>query len=173
MDISSVKIRNAGTPDHKKVLSVILNWWEGRDLRQNAQKIFFDHFSNTTFIAEYNNEMIGFLIGFLSQSKPEEAYIHLVGIHPDMRKLGLGSLLYERFIEVCSRHGRSIFRSCTSIVNKESIAFHKYMGFSIEQGEGEIDGIPVLYGTDKDHPPTVLFMKDIKIKVKNKVKYYE
>ena len=165
MDISSVKIRNSISSDHKKVLSVILDWWNGRDLRQNAQRIFFDHFGNTIFIAEYNNEMIGFIVGFLSQSKPKEAYIHLVGIHPEMRKLGLGRLLYEHFIEVCSNcYGRSTFRSCTSIVNRESIKFHKKIGFSIETGDGEIDGIPVLFGLNKEHPPIVLFMKEIKIK---------
>ena len=164
MDISSVKIRNSIPSDHKKVLSVILDWWNGRDLRKNAQRIFFDHFGNTLLIAEHKNEMIGFLIGFLSQSRLKEAYIHLVGIHPDARKFGLGHMLYNQFYKVCSNYGRSIFRSCTSIVNKESIKFHIKLGFSIETGDGEIDGIPVLYGSNKDHPPIELFMKEIKIK---------
>lgn len=159
MDISSVKIRNSIPSDHKKVLSVSLDWWNGRDLRKNAQRIFFDHFSNTLLIAEYKNEIISFLIGYLSQSEPEEAYIHLGGVHPDMRKLGLGRLLYGQFFDVCSNHGRSICRSCTSIENRKSIEFHECIGFSIEPGDGDIYGIPVLYGSNKDHPPTVLFMK--------------
>jgi GNAT superfamily N-acetyltransferase len=164
MNISYIKIRNGIPSDFENIQSVIIDWWNGRDLRSNAQRIFFDHFSNTIFIAEYNNELVGFLIGFLSQSRPFEAYIHLVGVRPDMRKNGLGRLLYRRFIEFCSDQGRFIFRSCTSILNKESIEFHKCIGFSIEPGNGKIDGIPVLYGSNKDHPPTVLFMKEIKTK---------
>ncbi|GIO02197.1 GNAT family N-acetyltransferase [Brevibacillus laterosporus] len=44
-------------------------------------KLFFEHFTHTSFIAEKNGELIGFLIGFLSQIHTDEAYIHFVGIH--------------------------------------------------------------------------------------------
>ena len=161
MNISSVNIRNGRPSDHPKVLSVILEWWEGRDLRSNAKRVFFDHFSDTIFIAEVNNDLVGFIIGFLSQSKPKEAYIHLVGVRPDMRELGLGSLLYINFIEACHRYGRSIFQCCTSIMNKKSIEFHQRIGFSIEPGEGIIDGIPVSYSYYGQDSPMVLFRKEV------------
>ncbi|MCR8987876.1 GNAT family N-acetyltransferase [Brevibacillus laterosporus] len=44
-------------------------------------KLFFEHFTHISFIAEKNGELIGFLIGFLSQIHTDEAYIHFVGIH--------------------------------------------------------------------------------------------
>ncbi|WP_254068526.1 GNAT family N-acetyltransferase [Brevibacillus sp. 7WMA2] len=47
-------------------------------------KLFFEHFTYTasfSFIAEKNGELLGFLIGFLSQTHRDEAYIHFVGIH--------------------------------------------------------------------------------------------
>ena len=36
-------------------------------------------------------------VGFMSQSRPAEAYIHFVGVHPDERGHGLGRRLYEHF----------------------------------------------------------------------------
>ncbi|MCP4720311.1 MAG: GNAT family N-acetyltransferase, partial [Desulfobacteraceae bacterium] len=139
------------------------NWWNGRDLRSNVQRIFFDHFGNTIFVAEQKDELVGFLIGFLSQSNPKKAFIHLVGVRPDARKIGLGSLLYSHFIDACVNHGRTIFRSCTSIENKDSIEFHKRIGFSPVPGDGEIEGVPVSYSYIGKDYPMVLFLKKVGI----------
>ncbi|MEX3618820.1 hypothetical protein [Paenibacillus glucanolyticus] len=43
-----------------------------------AAEAVFDHFQDTGFIVEENGAMLGFLIGFLSQSRNEAAYIHLL-----------------------------------------------------------------------------------------------
>lgn len=82
-----------------------------------------------------------FLIGFLSQSNTKEGYIHFAGVHPDYRGIGLGEYLYEQFYKVCKQNKRDTIRSCTSPVNKGSIEFHKRMGFQVERGNPEIDGI--------------------------------
>jgi ribosomal protein S18 acetylase RimI-like enzyme len=66
-------------------------------------KLFFDHFKNTSFIAEKDGKIVGFLIGFLSQTYPEEAYIHFVGVHPDYRKHGIGRQLYNDFLILLKR----------------------------------------------------------------------
>jgi len=97
-------------------------------------KLFFDHFKNTSFIVEEEGEIIGFLIGFLSQSYSNEAYIHFVGIHPEYRGKGIGKELYNQFFDVIKQNGRNIVRCVTSPVNKASIAYHTKMGFEIEQG---------------------------------------
>ena len=45
-------------------------------------KLFFVHFRDTSFVAERNGELAGFLVGFLSQSEPDAAYVHFVGGQP-------------------------------------------------------------------------------------------
>jgi len=97
-------------------------------------KLFLDHFYDTSFVVEEESELIGFLIGFMSQSRPIEAYIHFVGVHPDYRKDGIGATLYQQFFQICRKRGRSIIHACTSPVNKGSIAFHTRMGFQVENG---------------------------------------
>ena len=61
-------------------------------------RLFFLHFEGTSFVAEdEDGELAGFVCGFLSQTDPEEAYIHFVGVSPEHRGGGVGRTLYERF----------------------------------------------------------------------------
>jgi ribosomal protein S18 acetylase RimI-like enzyme len=153
----NITIRSATPADHSAVSAVIPEWWGGRDLRASVPKLFFIHFSPTSFIAEQDGDLAGFLVGFLSQTFPEEAYIHFAGVRPDLRNQGLARGLYEEFIEVARSHGRRVIRSCTSPVNKLSIGFHRRIGFSIEPGNKTVDGIPVTTGYLQEKDDKVLF----------------
>jgi len=154
-------IRNSRPTDHQNIISVMKDWWEGRDLTWMLPKLFLIHFYDTSFIIEKEEELMAFLIGFLSQSKANEGYIHLIGIHPSCRGRGLGEFLYHRFFQVCRDNNRDTVKACTSPVNKESLQFHKKIGFNILKGNAEIDGVQV--NLDYNHPgdPKVLF--EIKI----------
>ncbi len=157
----NVKIRN-GTPlDHGKVVSVMPEWWGGRDLSSSVLKVFFIHFNDTTYIAEIDDELVGFLIGFMSQSDEKVGYIHFAGVHPQFRRSCIGRQLYEKFYAECKANGRSIVKSCTSPVNKLSIKFHQKMGFEIEPGDGIIDDVAVTLDYLGKSSPKVLFKKTI------------
>jgi predicted GNAT superfamily acetyltransferase len=112
-----VKIRSGKHSDHEKIVSVMPEWWGGRDLSSSVLKIFFIHFNHSTFIAEIGDEMIGFLVGFMSQSEAKVGYIHFAGVHPKFRKSGICCRLYEKFYGICIANDRSIVKSCTSPVN--------------------------------------------------------
>ncbi|MGC9933465.1 GNAT family N-acetyltransferase [Priestia aryabhattai] len=132
--------------DYYVISPLINDWWNGRQMSDLLPKLFFDHFKNTSFIVEQEGKIIGFLIGFLSQSYSNEAYIHFVGVHPEHRGKGVGKQLYNQFFDVIKQNGRNIVRCVTSPVNKASIAYHTKMGFEIEQG-------------NKDNQDKVLFVK--------------
>ncbi len=137
------------------------DWWGGRDLSSFVLNVFFIHFSNTAYIAESDGELVGFLVGFMSQSEEETGYIHFAGVHPRFRGAGIARTLYEKFYAACRQNGRSVVKSCTSPVNKLSIGFHRKMGFEIEPGDGMIDDVPVtLHFLGKDNPK-VLFKKEL------------
>jgi len=138
-------------------------WWEGRDLTSMLPKVFFVHFNNTVYLAELKNELVGFLVGFLSQSDENVGYIHFVGVHPTYRKAGIGRLLYQKFYAACRTKHRSIIKSCTSPINKLSIDFHIRMGFDIEPGDAMVDGIPVIMNYLRSDDPKVLFKKELSV----------
>ena len=154
-------IRNTLPTDYQRVISVMIDWWNGRDLRYMLPKIFFIHFCNTSFIVEAEDQLLAFLVGFMSQTDDNVGYIHFVGVHPEFRKKGIGRELYSQFFNKCKLNKRRIIKSCTSPVNKLSIAFHQRMGFLIETGDGVIDGMPVTLNYLGVNAPKVLFRLEI------------
>ena len=84
-------------------------------------RLFFAHFRDTSFVAERDGELAGFLAGFLSQSDPEAAYVHFVGVSPEERGSGLG-------------------RELTSPANAGSLAFHQAIGFEPSPPQPGYDG---------------------------------
>jgi len=130
--------------DYDFVTSVIDDWWGGRPVRGMLPRLFFEHFSTTSFAVGPTGTVHAFLIGFRSQSQPGLAYIHFVGVDPALRAQGLGRTLYERFFETVAGLGCTNVQCITSPVNTGSIAFHRRMGFELLPGTGEVDGVPVM-----------------------------
>ena len=103
------------------------------------------------------------LVGLLSQSHPGEAYIHFVGIHPAERGRGLGRQLYQHFFAAAQARGAGLVRAVTAPVNQGSVRFHQQLGFGIEPGDREVDGVPVATGYDGDGQDRVRFIKHLTI----------
>ena len=104
-------------------------------------KLFFLHFEGTSFVAEDDEgRLAGFLVGFLSQTDPADAYVHFVGVAPEQRGSGLGRELYERFFDATREAGRSTVRCVTSPANETSIAFHQALGFQVDRVVDDYDG---------------------------------
>ena len=158
---NGLKIRHSTPSDHHKIISVLQDWWGGRDLTRMLPKLFLIHFCNTSFIIEKEDVLLAFLIGFFSPSRKNEGYIHFAGVHPDFRDRGLGKCLYDYFFGLCKENGRSIIKACTSPVNKGSVEFHKKIGFEILAGDAVIDGIPVTLDYNRPDDPKVLFQIEI------------
>jgi len=153
----SLTVRNSKPEDHRRIIAVMKDWWGGRDLTKMLPKLFLVHFCDTSLIVEKGDDLVAFLVGFLSQSKANEGYIHFVGVHPNYRGMGIGEFLYRRFFGICMANGRDTVRTCTSPVNKGSIEFHKKIGFRILQGNAVIDGIQVWPDYNGPNDPKVLF----------------
>ena len=154
-----MQIRHPEEEDYYRIITVVNDWWGGRSMTEMLMRLFFVHFRDTSFIAEIDGEIVGFLIGFLSQTYPDEAYVHFLGVHPNFRKRGVALTLYERFFDAVRQRGRGIVRLVTATVNKESIAFHTHIGFEIEPQETKIDGIPFYPNYDGPGNDRVLFVK--------------
>lgn len=131
-------------PDDYEFLSAVVDeWWGGRNVRHLLQRLFLEHFSNSSYKIIDADAIIAFLVGFRSQSQSHVAYIHFVGVHPQWRKQGLARQLYLRFFSQMQLLGCTECQCITSPTNRTSIAFHTGMGFELLPGNGEIDGVPV------------------------------
>lgn len=156
-----MSIRNIKESDYNQIISVLDEWWGGRHMADMLPRLFFKHFGNTSFIIEEGNKVAAFLIGFISQVNPKQAYVHFVGVNPDDRKKGFGELLYQTFFDVVKQKGCSTVHLVTSPVNKNSIAFHTHLGFQIQDGNCVIDGVAVNTNYDGPGEDRVLFVKTL------------
>ena len=148
-----MEIRHAEPSDYGRVISRVNTWWGGRVMAPMLPRLFFVHFEGTSYVVDgEDGQLAAFLIGFLSQTDPDEAYIHFVGIAPERRGEGLGRQLYERFFADASAHGRKVVRCVTSPANERSVAFHRALGFEVERVASDYDGP----GEDR-----VLFVKQL------------
>lgn len=146
-----METRNVAANDYYMVTEVLDEWWGGRQMRHLLPRLFFEHFQTTSFIIEDNGSLAAFLVGFVSQTHPKEAYIHFVGVDPELRKSGLARQLYEKFFVTVRNMECQTVRCITSPVNEVSVAFHKRMGFSVTTGTDYA-------GPGQDY---ILFCKDI------------
>lgn len=156
-----MKIRNVKESDYNVINRILDEWWGGRHVSGMLPKLFFIHFKETSLVAEASGNIIGFIVGFISPTYPNEAYIHFVGVDPEQRNNGLGRELYTLFIDIVRKKGCQTIRCVTSPVNKTSIKFHIKMGFDIEPGDYIIDEVPVTKDYDGAGGDRVLFQKKI------------
>jgi GNAT superfamily N-acetyltransferase len=166
--LRDLAVRHPAEDDHARVQAVMAEWWGGlggeAGTLQRAlllPRLFFQHFTDTSYLAERHQQLVAFLIGFLSQSQPGVAYVHFVGVHPAHRRAGLGAALYERFIDQVSRRGIATVKCITGPANRTSIAFHVGLGFELEPSGNVVDGVPVHSDYDGPGLDRVTFVREL------------
>ncbi len=127
----TIELRPAQTGDYEYIIARVDHWWGGRNMAAMLPRLFFEHFTPTTAIAVDGESarIAGFVCGFVSQTDPDIAYIHFVGVDPDLRGTGVGRTLYEWFFEQGAAQGCTRVKSVTSPLNGGSRSFHAAMGF--------------------------------------------
>jgi ribosomal protein S18 acetylase RimI-like enzyme len=136
-----VEVRHAEPADYGRVIGRVNAWWGGREMAPMLPRLFFVHFEGTSYVVDDEaGQLAAFLIGFLSQTDRDEAYVHFVGVSPEHRGEGLGRQLYERFFDDARAEGRTRVRSVTSPANEGSVAFHEALGFEAERVAHDYDG---------------------------------
>jgi ribosomal protein S18 acetylase RimI-like enzyme len=137
-----IAIRPADSGDYGAVITQIDRWWGGRQMATMLPRLFFTHFRPWTYVAERRESIVGFLAGFQSQTDPDQAYCHFIGVSPACRGLGVGEALYQRlFADAAARGCREIL-AVTAPTNRGSIAFHTKLGFTVLDGIRQEAGIP-------------------------------
>ena len=128
--------RHVRPRDCERVLAVVDEWWDVPPTSSCLPPVFFSHLASTSFVLEaHDGVLVGFLLGFLSEARPDEACVHMIGVHPAFRRLGFGRRLYERFFVTAQMGGRRYVRA-VSQPSDQSIAFHRAMGFVTLGGSG-------------------------------------
>lgn len=143
-----LRARHLAEDDHLRVLGVLDTWWGGLKGAAGSTeralllpRLYFQHFTTTGFLVERGGgDIAAFLVGFLSQTDPESAYVHFVGVDPELHGQGVGRGLYRAFFALARSHGRRSVHCVTSPENTASRAFHTRLGFTASAVKPDYDG---------------------------------
>jgi ribosomal protein S18 acetylase RimI-like enzyme len=138
-----MNVRRIAKTDFDRIVEVIDHWWGG-PISTFAHPIFFYELGKHALVVQQGAEMIGFLLGFVAAAfegatdasnalPPQTGYVHLVGIHPEYRRRGVGRLLYDRFTEECRESRCLKMKAITTPGNEGSIRFHLALGWKLQE----------------------------------------
>lgn len=124
-------IRGIQKRDFDYVVSVFDHWWGGPS-SEKASPFFFHELGGHALIAEEDGQVIGFLLGLVSDGG-RTGYIHLVGIDPNHRRRGVGKRLYQNFCERCVQSGLKELKAIGMVGHEGSLRFHAALGFDVRE----------------------------------------
>jgi ribosomal-protein-serine acetyltransferase len=161
-------VRQARVCDHRTMVRCVQKWWgdsrtpdQARTLSLLLPKLFLQFFSSTSLVLEDSAGMKAFLVGFYAAENEHEAYIHFVGVDPKLRRQGIARSLYTAFFQRAAAAGRREVRAITSPGNTGSIAFHRAMGFVLEEGDRTVASLSVHNDYDGPGQDRVCFYRSI------------
>lgn len=161
---AGITFRRPTEDDYTAIVRVIDDWWGGRNLSQLLPRLWLQHFTGTSWLAEGpDGRIAGFLVGFLSPDQGDAAYCHMIATNPNLRRSGLGAALYAHFFDDARAAGRHWVKAVTWPGNRVSIAFHRALGFEIAKGPGSqnLYGTPAQAGYDFDREDRAILVRRI------------
>jgi len=150
--------------DHARIVDVVDDWWDGRRMHALLPRLWFQHFRGTSWIAETEDgRLAGFVVAFVSQDDPTRGYVHMIAANPNHRRAGIGRALYLRVFEDLASQDIRRVTAITWPGNRQSVAFHRAMGFRVDDGPGtqRLYGMPAHADYDGPGDDRVVFDRDI------------
>ena len=163
-DRQGLTFRHPTEADHHRIVGLVDEWWGGRRMRSLLPRLWFQHFAGTSWIAEASDGRLeGFVVAFISQDDPTSGYVHMIAAEPNHRRGGIGRALYERVFEDLSARGVRRVTAVTWPGNRQSVAFHRAIGFRVDDGPGtqNLYGTPAYADYDGDGDDRVVFVRDL------------
>jgi len=154
-------ISNIESSDYDLIIGNLNEWWGGRNMTDMLPRLFFKHFNKTSFIIKNETEVLGFIIGIVSQGNSPLGYVHFIGVNPNFRNKNIGKKLYHAYFDEMKNYNIKKIECVTSPDNENSITFHKNIGFIALKGNKEKNGITYFEHYDGENEHRVVFHKKL------------
>jgi GNAT superfamily N-acetyltransferase len=163
-NLDTLAFRRPDEADYARIVELVDEWWGGRRMRALLPRLWFQHFTGTSWVLEApDGRLAGFIVAFISQDDPTTGFVHMVATDPNWRRAGVGRRLYERTFEDLKSRGVGRVQAVTWPGNRTSIAFHKALDFRIDDGPGtqRLYGTPAYPDYDGYGEERVVFTREI------------
>ncbi|HET9347262.1 MAG TPA: GNAT family N-acetyltransferase [Candidatus Limnocylindrales bacterium] len=118
--------------DHDAIVRRIDDWAGGRTARHLMPRLWFRHFTGTSWVADRGDgRPIGLAIGFVSPDQPTQAVLHLVAVDPRHRRDGVGRELVTRTVADAIQRGAGRITTVAWPDDRPTIAFLEAVGFTL------------------------------------------
>lgn len=132
-----ISIKNINDNEFREVYKLVGNINGLIQHQEHVYKIMSDHFNRTFLVAKdrsknSNAEILGFILGILSQTHKGQLFIWQVGVSEKARGMHIGSRLLEYMIEITAVEEK--YESIMATVETDNIASQKLFerqGFTI------------------------------------------
>jgi ribosomal protein S18 acetylase RimI-like enzyme len=159
-----LRFRRPTETDHARIVELVDEWWGGRRMRALLPRLWFQHFTGTSWVLEApGGRLAGFIVAFISPDDPTTGYVHMVAADPNRRRAGIGRALYQRVFEDLRTRGVHRVKAITWPGNRQSVAFHRSLGFRVDDGPGtqNLYGTPAYTDYDGEGDDRVVFTHDL------------
>lgn len=116
---------------------------------EHFYRIVIRYFGDTSYVAERDGRILGFMWGFLSQSRPDTFFLWQIGVDPSTRGEGIGARILEVAEAELAEHGCRRIELTIDPSNRPSQRLFEKRGYSnISDGEGrtiEVEGVPAVF----------------------------
>jgi ribosomal protein S18 acetylase RimI-like enzyme len=120
--------------DLASVVADLDPFWDGRDTAFLHQALYLHEFGDTALVVREpadERRVLAYLLGFVNPHGV--AYVHAVAVRRGHRGEGHASNLYKEFERRARALGASVLKAITHPSNGGSIAFHRALGFTVEE----------------------------------------
>jgi L-2,4-diaminobutyric acid acetyltransferase len=165
VDNMDVIIRKAEEDDFLNVYKFVSKCKPLENYSEHFYKIMLRYFSNSCFIAEFNNEIVGYVMGFASQVDSKTFFLWQIGVFSYHRGKEIGKMLLNEF----EKAGRNLgYKRVEVTVDPENISSQKLFeknGYnnisSTEGGTVEVMGFSAVKDYYKPGRHFILFQKEL------------
>ncbi len=121
--------RSLTKADYDHIVQVIDKWSAGPSAAL-VHPVFFHELGELAKVVEYEQQLVGFLLGFIASTNPQTGYVHVVGIHPEFRRRGIARMLFQSFEQDCRAKGCLRAKSMAMPGNDNLMALHRSLGWN-------------------------------------------
>jgi diaminobutyrate acetyltransferase len=134
-----VKIRKAEADDFLNVYKFVSKCKPLENYSEHFYKIMLRYFGNSCFITEFNDEIVGFVMGFRSQVDDEKFFLWQIGVFSYYRGKEIGEMLLRETEIAAKKLGCKRIEVTVDPENIPSQKLFEKNGFlNISSREGEI-----------------------------------